>query len=82
MKPSVLEQNSSPSYCKLLQVDLNDKNNLLPIESIDVGFGAKVVLRKLTTVEKTLERQLQKELQTFSVYLIRNFLKDAHGNTN
>ena len=50
VKPSVLEQNSSPN--KLLQIDLNDKNNLLPIESIDVGFGAKVVLRNLLLLRK------------------------------
>ena len=73
VKPSVLEQNSSPN--KLLQIDLNEKNNLLPIESIDVGFGAKVVLRKLTTVEKTLECQFRKESQTFLVYLIKKLFE-------
>ena len=73
----MLEQNSSPN--KLLQIDLDDKNNLLPIKSIDVGFGGKVVLKKLTTVEKTLECQFWKESQTFLVYLIK---KDPHGNTN
>ena len=55
VKPSLLEQNLSPN--KLLQIDLDDKNNLLPIKSIDVGFGGKVFLKKLTSVEKTLECQ-------------------------
>ena len=47
---------------------------MLPIESIDVGFGAKVVLRKVTTVEKT-ERQFRKESQTFLVYLIKKLFE-------
>ena len=69
----MLEQNSSPN--NLLQIDLNNKNNLLPIEFIDVSFGAKVVLRKLTIVEKILECQFRKESQTFLVYLIKKLFE-------
>ena len=38
----------------------------IPIESISVGLGIKHVLGKLTTPEKTLERQFRNDVQTFS----------------
>ena len=64
VKPSVLEQNSS--QYKLLQ---------FASHRIILFFAAKVVLRKLATVEKTLERQFRKESQTFLVYLIKKPLE-------
>lgn len=63
-----MKENSS--VFQLLNLDIKDKNNLLPIESIDVGFGAKAVLRKLKTTEKSLEREFRKSTRSFLIRLI------------
>ena len=52
VKPDILQANCT-GY-KLLKLDLTKEENLLPIESINVGFGAKAKLRKLKTTQKTL----------------------------
>ena len=49
IKSNVLPANSS-TY-KLLLPDLKDKENFVPLDSINIGFGAKPVLRKLSTTE-------------------------------
>ena len=47
--------NGNGSVYKLLTLDLKSEENLIPLDSINIGFGAKSVLRKLSTTEKTLE---------------------------
>ena len=42
VQPHVLESNASPY--KLINLDLKKQENLLPIEFINVGFGAKSVI--------------------------------------
>ena len=68
VKPDVLQANCT--CYKLLKLDLTKEDNLLPIESINVGFGAKAKLRKLKTTEKTLEWHFRKGAQALLVRVI------------
>ena len=47
--PAVLESMSSTK--KLMMIDLSNKENLLPDESIDVGFWTTKALKKLKMVQ-------------------------------
>ena len=67
VKPNVLKENSAAFE---LNLPIKDENNLLPIESIDVVFCAKAVLRKLKTTEKSLERQFRKAARSFLIRLL------------
>ena len=48
---------------------------LLPRESINVGFAAKAILRKLTTTEKTLERTMRQNVQNFIIRLLEKIVE-------
>ena len=49
--PGVLE--SMSSIKKLMMIDLSNKENLLPNESIDTGFGTTKALKKLKMVQSS-----------------------------
>ena len=68
VKPDVLQANCT-GY-KLLKLDLTKEVNLLPIESINVGFRAKAKLRELKTTEKTLMQHLWNGAQALLVRVI------------
>ena len=64
---------------KLIQIDpndstklllLNDSAKLLECDSVDVGFGAKKVLKKLTTVQATKARDFKKNAKQFLIKLV------------
>ena len=73
VKPKVLQENLSAF--KLINLDLTKEENLLPLESINVGFGAKVILRKLTTAEKTVERQFRKAARALLVRMVKKLFE-------
>ena len=54
---------------KLMNIVLKKEYNLLPLEPINVGFGAKAVLKKLKTVEKPHDRQFRKSARAMLVKL-------------
>ena len=49
IRPEILETHSSVE--NLMKIDLTQKGNLLPSESVKVGFGAKKILSNLPTVQ-------------------------------
>ena len=64
---------------KLLQPNLNDETelklfkdsaNLLGSDSIDIGFGAKSILKKLTTVQMTKAREFRANTKAFLIKLL------------
>ena len=89
VKPEVLNKNKTTF--KLLQLvkdglrNKQDKNkpvkqlykeeNLLPLESINVGFAAKRILKKLTTTEKPLERTFRNNVRGFVVRLVEKVVE-------
>lgn len=73
VRSDVIESNLS-AY-KMINLDLNKIENLLPIESINVGVGAKSVLSKLTTTEKTLERQFRSDVRKFLIHLLQKLFQ-------
>ena len=44
-----------------------EKNLLLGIESVDVGFGATAVIRKFKSTEKKFERDFRKAARLFLI---------------
>ena len=44
-------------------LDLKNRENLILLDSSDIGFGAKSVLKKLSATEKALNEHLKKELE-------------------
>ena len=73
VQPHVLESNASPY--KLINLDLEKQENLLPIESISAGFGAKSVLRNITTAEKAMEHQFRKDVQIYLISLVQKIFQ-------
>ena len=73
VQPHVLESNASS--CKLINLDLKNQENLLPIESINVGFGKKSVLQNLFTTEKTMERQFRNDIQIYLISLVQKIFQ-------
>ena len=67
--------NANGSVYKLLTLDLKSEENLIPLDSINIGFGAKSVLRKLSTTEKTLERSLRKGARAALIRLIQKLFE-------
>ena len=50
-------------------------NNLLPLHEIDVGLGAKSVLKKLRTVDKPKERKFHANAQIFLIEMTKKFFE-------
>ena len=73
VQPHVLESNASPY--KLINLDLKKQENLLPIEFINVGFGAKSVIRNITTTEKTMECQFRKDVQIYLISFVQKIFQ-------
>ena len=48
---------------------------MIPLDSINIGFGAKSVLRKLSTTEKTLERSFRKGARAALICLIQKLFE-------
>ena len=67
--------NANGSVYKLLTLDLKSEENLIPLDSINIGFGAKSVLRKLSTLEKTLERSFRKGTRATLIHLIQKLFE-------
>ena len=62
VKSDVLGANGS-TY-KLLTLDLKSEENLIPLDSSNIGFGAKSVLKKFKSLlKKLLNEHLEKELE-------------------
>ena len=44
---------------------------LLPLEAIEIGFSAKVVIRSLKSTQKSLERDIRKNAQKFVIEVVQ-----------
>ena len=60
---------------KLVKTLKSDASILLPLESIQVGFATKAVLRQLNTTEKSLERAFRKNVQDFVIRLLEKIIE-------
>lgn len=69
---SVIQENSSTF--KLLNLELEEKN-LKPLENIDVGLGAKAILRKLKTTEKPEERTFRSHVRSMLIGLVNTIFE-------
>ena len=81
VKPQVLGKNKSAyKLLKLVKEGIREKqdkkdpsnntykeDNLLPLESVDVGFAAKSKLKKLGTLEKPQERKFRRDVREFVI---------------
>ena len=65
VKADVLKENNTAFKLMKLLKDLKKEENLLPLESINVGFAAKSILKKLKTTEKPDERKFRKDVRAF-----------------
>ena len=74
--PAVLESVSSTK--KLMMIDLSNKGNLLPDESVDVDFGTTKALKKLKMVQSPEVRNFRKEVQNFMVKSIEKLRERSH----
>ena len=70
----VIKENGISSY-KLMKIDLRKEENLLPVDSVNIGFGARKLLRKLTTTEKTQELQFRLEVRSFLACLLEKIFE-------
>ena len=89
VKPQVLEKNKSAfKLLKLvkegLRVTQNKKDpskntykedNLLPLESVDVGFAAKSKLKKLGSLEKPQERKFRSDVREFVIRFVEKVVE-------
>lgn len=73
VKPQVINANLQPS--QFLKLDLRKEANLLPAESVNIGFGAKRVLKKLKTTEKPDERKFRLEARSFLANLLEKLFE-------
>ena len=71
VKTSVIREASKNTF-KLVNLML-EGNSLLPLHEIDVGLGAKSVLKKLKTVDKPEERKFRVNAQIFLIELKKIF---------
>ena len=68
IRKDVLDSNSSAS--KLMRIDVRAENNILPLESVKIGFGAKRALRQLKSEDKTKARTFRKEARDFLACIV------------
>ena len=47
----------------------------LPLEAIDIGFSAKVVIRSLKSIQKSLERDFRKNVQKSVIKVLQDILE-------
>ena len=69
VKTSVIESNAN-NIVKLIKTDLPKEENLLDLDTVDIGFGAKKILRKFKTVEKPMERAFRSDVRNFLACLL------------
>ena len=80
VRPNIMDDDKSAYKLLKLIKDISKKDpvtkeripsaHLLPLESINVGFGAKANLRQLTTTEKSQERHFRLNVQNFVIILL------------
>ena len=58
------------SVKNLMKIDLTEKGNLLPSESVKVGFGAKKILSNLPTVQAPECRKFKQQAQCFLIKIV------------
>jgi hypothetical protein len=73
VKQEVISANSQPS--QFLKLDLRKEENLLSPESVNIGFGAKRVLKTLKTTEKQEERKFRLEVRSFFATLLEKLFE-------
>lgn len=56
-------------------LDLKNRENLILLDSSDIGFGAKSVLKKLSAIEKTLKRAFRKGARAVLICLIQKLFE-------
>ena len=69
LKASVIREASTNTF-KLINLKL-EGNSLLPLHEIDVGLGAKSVLKKLKAVDKPEERKFCANAQIFLIEMTK-----------
>ena len=57
VKPKVLEANTT--VVKMMSLNLGKENNLLPPASVNVGFGAQFLVKKLPTINQKVLHELR-----------------------
>jgi hypothetical protein len=75
VKKSVVEDLSG---IRLTKVDLDKKDNLLPVRKVDVGFASKAIIEKLEKDKKASQLQLLEfftECQTFLKSMVQKMLE-------
>ena len=75
VKHDVLKKISSAF--QLINLDFKCEQNLLSIESVDIGFGAKRVLSKLKTTEKSKEREFCSFSNSFLIKLVEKLVENV-----
>ena len=56
-------------------VEGSSNDCLLPLEAIEIGFSAKVVIRSLKSTQKSLERDFRKNVQKFVIKVVQKILE-------
>ena len=74
-KKALDESKTAFKQLTLVKDIAKNKSVLLPLESIQVGFATKAVLRHLTTTEKTLERTFRENVQKLVIRLLENIVE-------
>ena len=69
IRPEILETHSSVK--NLMKIDLTEKGNLLPSESVKVGFGAKKILSNLPTVQAPECCKFKQQAQCFLIKIVK-----------
>ena len=73
-----MDENRTSSKLIKLVKKLGGENSsevLLPVESIEVGFSTKAVLRKLKTTEKPLERAFRNDVRQFVISTLQKIIE-------
>ena len=80
VRSEVLLANSSP--IKLLRRDLDDKEVLLPVSSVNVGFGAKALIKKISTFNQIKVRNFYYNVALFLKTIVQKLKERSPQNTN
>ena len=77
VRPEVLEENLSTA--KMIKIDICDESKLLPTKSVNVGFGAKTMLKGLGTTNAPEVRDFYKNARQLLIRLIEKLReRDVH----
>ena len=78
VKRVVLEKANTGA--KLLKINLNYQQNILPFNKIHIGFGAQKIMMKFAKMQFSYlkSKYLRKSVLFFLLFWLVNYLKEAH----